>query len=124
MVRWLSLLQPKKASPKATAPTAPKASKSLGDIASTTTAKVNSGGLNLDAVLKDNPEKTARATHNAERHKSLDGKTIREALATRLVDSRDIRYDLKKGFMYMMPYAPSAQLTVPLASLGPFLYPL
>ena len=93
----------KKASPKATAPTAPKASKSLGDIASTTTAKVNSGGLNLGAVLKDNPEKTARATHNAERHKSLDGKTIREALATRLVDSRDIRYDLKKGFMYMMP---------------------
>ena len=89
----------KKASPTATAPTAPKASKSLGDIASTTTAKVKSGGLNLDSVLKDNPEKIARATHNAERHKELDGKTVREALATRLVDSRDIRYDLKKGFM-------------------------
>tara|TARA_R110002020_G_scaffold84649_3_gene209493 strand:- start:142 stop:441 length:300 start_codon:yes stop_codon:yes gene_type:complete len=91
----------KKASPTATA-TAPKTSKSLKEIVSTTTAKVNSGGLDLDAVLKDNPEKTARATHNAERHKSLDGKTVREALATRLVDSRDIRYDVQKGFMYLM----------------------
>ena len=64
-----------------------------------TTPKVNSGGLDLEAILKDNPDKIARATHNQERHKELNGKTVQQALATRLVDARDIRYDIAKGFM-------------------------
>jgi len=90
----------KKASPKATSTKAKSAKRPLADIAKTTTTKkVNAGGLDLDAVIKDNPEVTARATHNQERHKELDGLTIRDALATRMVDARDIRYDLSKGFM-------------------------
>tara|TARA_R110000787_G_scaffold43783_1_gene107258 strand:+ start:33689 stop:33988 length:300 start_codon:yes stop_codon:yes gene_type:complete len=78
---------------------APTPSKSLKDIVETTTDKVKSGGLNLDGVLKINPDKTARATHNADRHTALNGKTVREALATRTVDARDLRYDLDKKFM-------------------------
>jgi hypothetical protein len=70
----------------------------LAEIVKTTT-KINGGGLNLEATLSNNPEKIARAAHNQERHTELDGKTVRQALATRLVDIRDIRYDLLKGFM-------------------------
>jgi len=88
----------KKASPTATAK---KSAKPLAELAAQTTTKVNSGGLNLDAILKDNPEKVARATHNQERHKELNGKTVRDALATRMVDARDIRYDVQKGFMIL-----------------------
>jgi|TARA_R100000781_G_scaffold29964_1_gene21977 hypothetical protein len=88
----------KKASPTATAKKSAK--RPLADIAKTTTEKkVNAGGLNLDAIILDNPDKIARAQHNQERHKDMSGKTIRDALATRRVDARDIRYDLQKGFM-------------------------
>ena len=90
----------KKASPTATSKTAKSAKRPLADIAKTTTEKkVNAGGLDLDAIILDNPAKIARAEHNEERHKDMSGKTIRDALATRRVDARDIRYDLQKGFM-------------------------
>ena len=89
----------KKASPTATAKKK-SAKRPLADIAKTTTEKkVNAGGLDLDAIILDNPDKIARAQHNQERHKDMSGKTIRDALATRRVDARDIRYDLQKGFM-------------------------
>ena len=88
----------KKASPKATAPKAKSAKRPLAEIAKTN-PKINGGGLDLDAILLDNPEKTARAAQNQERHKELSGKTIKDALASRMVDARDIRYDLTKGFM-------------------------
>lgn len=95
----------KKASPTAAATKSkpakiPLVGSLLSEIAkSGPSSSVSFGGLNPDAILNDNPEKIARATHNQERHKSLNGKTVREALATRLVDARDIRYDLAKGFM-------------------------
>ena len=89
----------KKASPKATAPKSKSAKRPLADIAASTTKKVNAGGRDLKAVLKNNKDKVARVPHNAERHLSLDGKTVEEALATRLVDARDIKYDISKGFM-------------------------
>ena len=60
--------------------------------------KVNGGGLDLDAVLI-RTDKVARADHNRDRHKDLDGMTVFDALATRRVDARDIRYDISKGFM-------------------------
>ena len=88
----------KKASPKATATKSRSAKRPLAEIAKST-PRINGGGLNLEAILMDNPEKIARATHNQERHKELSGKTVREALASRLVDARDIRYDITKGFM-------------------------
>ena len=66
-----------------------------------TTLKINSGGLDLQAILTDNPDKIARATHNQDRHRELNGKTVQEALATRMVDARDIRYDVAKGFMLL-----------------------
>ena len=88
----------KNASPKATATKSRSAKRPLAEIAKST-PRINGGGLNLEAILMDNPEKIARATHNQERHKELSGKTVREALASRLVDARDIRYDITKGFM-------------------------
>ena len=88
----------KKASPKATETKSRSAKRPLAEIAKST-PRINGGGLNLEAILMDNPEKIARATHNQERHKELSGKTVREALASRLVDARDIRYDITKGFM-------------------------
>ena len=90
----------KKASPKVTAIKSTSAKRPLAAIAKTT-LKVNSGGLDLQAILKDNPDKIARATHNQDRHKELNGKTVQEALATRMVDARDIRYDVAKGFMLL-----------------------
>ena len=88
----------KKASPTVTATKSKSAKRPLAEIAKST-PRINGGGLNLEAILMDNPEKIARATHNQERHKELSGKTVREALASRLVDARDIRYDITKGFM-------------------------
>ena len=89
----------KKASPKATALKSKSAKRPLADIAASTTKKVNAGGLDLKAVLINNKDKVARAPTNAERHLALDGKTVEEALATRLVDARDIKYDINLGFM-------------------------
>ena len=69
---------------------------------STTTAPVakpiNSGGLNLNRIYTATG-KLARATHNAARHKSLNGLTVKAALATRVVNATDIKYDLAKGFI-------------------------
>ena len=76
----------------------PTAKRPLAEIVKTT-SKIKNGGFDPEAILKDNPDKIARATHNQERHKELDGKTVQQALATRLVDARDIRYDIAKGFM-------------------------
>ena len=89
----------KKASPKATAPKSKSAKRPLADIAASTTKKVKAGGLDLKAVLINNKDKVARAPTNAERHLALDGKTVEAALATRLVDARDIKYDINLGFM-------------------------
>ena len=55
--------------------------------------------INFYKWVKDNPDKIARSTHNQERHKELSGKTVQQALASRMVDARDIRYDIAKGFM-------------------------
>ena len=60
--------------------------------------KVKYGGLNPTAVYTATG-KIARATHNAERHTALNGKTVKAALATRLVNAQDIKYDLAKGFI-------------------------
>ena len=60
--------------------------------------KVNLGGI--DGSLICTPTgKIARATHNAERHLTLSGMTVTEALATRLVNAQDIKYDLARGFI-------------------------
>ena len=44
--------------------------------------KINSGNLDLNAVYTATG-KVARATHNADRHVTLNGKTVREALQSR-----------------------------------------
>tara|TARA_R110002124_G_scaffold60075_1_gene164994 strand:+ start:558 stop:791 length:234 start_codon:yes stop_codon:yes gene_type:complete len=64
--------------------------------------KINSGNLDLNAVYTATG-KVARATHNADRHVTLNGKTVREALQSRLVNAADIKYDLKKGFITLVP---------------------
>ena len=97
----VTAIKSSKASPKVTAIKSASAKRPLAAIAKTATKKVNSGGLDLQATLKANPDKIARATHNQDRHKELSGKTVQEALATRMVDARDIRYDVAKGFMLL-----------------------
>ena len=68
----------------------------------TATKKISSGGLPLNAIYTATG-KIARATHNADRHATLSGKTVKEALETRLVTAADIKYDLKKGFITLVP---------------------
>ena len=68
----------------------------------TPTVKINAGGLNVNLIYTATG-KVARATHNAERHTALNGKTVGEALATRLVNAADIKYDLAKGFITLNP---------------------
>ena len=63
-----------------------------------TEVKVNLGGLD-GAMIYTATGKVARAKHNAERHLALNGKTVTEALATRLVNAQDIKYDLARGFI-------------------------
>ena len=67
--------------------------------AKSTVSKKESAKQAPSAILKNNADKMARATHNQERHEDMDGLTVRDALASRRVDARDIRYDLAKGFM-------------------------
>tara|TARA_R100001510_G_C7507608_1_gene108590 strand:+ start:91 stop:327 length:237 start_codon:yes stop_codon:yes gene_type:complete len=69
-----------------------------------TEVKVNLGGLD-GAMIYTATGKIARATHNAERHLALSGKTVSEALATRLVNAQDIKYDLARGFITLEPKA-------------------
>ena len=64
--------------------------------------KINAGGLNVNLIYTATG-KVERATHNAERHTALNGKTVGEALATRLVNAADIKYDLAKGFITLNP---------------------
>ena len=73
--------------------------KPLAELAKKANQNVKAKGLDLDAIIINVPEKVARAVENAERHLELSGMTIREALATRRVESKDLRYDLDKGFM-------------------------
>jgi hypothetical protein len=75
-----------------TAPTAP------------TAPKVNLGNLN-GSLIYTATGKVARAGHNANRHKSLNGKTVLAALTTRLVNAADIKYDVAKGFITLEPAA-------------------
>ena len=63
------------------------------------TPKVRSGGLDPSAVLVNNKQKVARSAENAQRHLDWNGKTVRQVLESRQGDSRDINYDLSKGFM-------------------------
>ena len=60
--------------------------------------KVNLGGLDATAIYTATG-KVARAQHNADRHQALNGKTVKEAIATRLVNTQDIKYDIAKGFI-------------------------
>ena len=60
--------------------------------------KVNLGGID-GSLIYTATGKVARATHNAERHLTLSGMTVTEALATRLVNAQDIKYDLARGFI-------------------------
>jgi hypothetical protein len=69
------------------AKTAPKAVKA-----------VNLGGLN-GSLIYTATGKVARADHNAERHQLLNGKTVTEAIASRVVAAADIKYDVAKGYV-------------------------
>ena len=61
-----------------------------------TEVKINLGGLDGDAIYTATG-KVARAQHNADRHTELNGKTVKEAIATRLVNAADVKYDVAKG---------------------------
>ena len=94
------------ASKVATAMTFPKsdlAGKGLASIAkASTVTKISTGGFKLDAVIKQNKAKLARAQHNQERYKDLDGLTVKDALNPKVppfVDSRDLTYAVKLGFI-------------------------
>ena len=63
-----------------------------------TEVKINLGGLDGDAIYTATG-KVARAHHNADRHTELNGKTVKEAIATRLVNAADVKYDVAKGFI-------------------------
>ena len=60
--------------------------------------KVNLGGLD-GSLIYTATGKVARAQHNADRHQALSGKTVKEAIATRLVNAQDVKYDVAKGFI-------------------------
>jgi hypothetical protein len=60
--------------------------------------KVAVKGLDLDSIIIKTA-KQARSKENRERHEELSGMTVKEALATRRVEGKDLRYDLEKGFM-------------------------
>ena len=60
--------------------------------------KINLGGLNGNAIYTATG-KVARAQHNAARHVALNGKTVSDAIATRLVNAQDVKYDVAKGFI-------------------------
>ena len=60
--------------------------------------KINLGGLNGNAIYPATG-KVARAQHNADRHVALNGKTVSDAIATRLVNAQDVKYDVAKGFI-------------------------
>ena len=64
----------------------------------TPTVKINAGGLNVNLIYTATG-KVARAAHNAERHTALNGKTVTEAIASRLVAAADIKYDVAKGYV-------------------------
>ena len=59
---------------------------------------VNLGGLNPTAVYTATG-KVTRAQHNAERHSSLSGQPVEQAIASRQVTAQDIKYDVAKGFV-------------------------
>tara|TARA_R110000751_G_scaffold768_2_gene2614 strand:- start:60 stop:311 length:252 start_codon:yes stop_codon:yes gene_type:complete len=63
--------------------------------------KAYNGGLTLTAVYTKTG-KLARATHNAERHTTLNGLTVAKALATNLITAQDIKYDIAKGFITLV----------------------
>ena len=59
---------------------------------------VNLGGLN-GSLIYTATGKVARAAQNIERHQLLNGKTVKEAIATRVVAPLDIKYDVAKGYV-------------------------
>ena len=72
---------------KSNAKTAPKAVKA-----------VKLGGLDGNLIYTATG-KVARAEHNAERHQLLNGKTVTEAIASRVVAAIAIKYDVAKGYV-------------------------
>tara|TARA_R110000751_G_scaffold768_1_gene2613 strand:+ start:1072 stop:1320 length:249 start_codon:yes stop_codon:yes gene_type:complete len=60
--------------------------------------KAYNGGL-APTFIYTKTGKLARATHNAERHTTLNGLTVADALASNLVTAQDIKYDVAKGFI-------------------------
>jgi|TARA_R110000824_G_C15147370_1_gene670632 hypothetical protein len=62
--------------------------------------KINLGGLNPDQIILATG-KLARAQHNVERHTALNGMSVREALASRMVNAQDIKYDLARAFIIL-----------------------
>jgi len=60
--------------------------------------KINLGGLDGEAIYTATG-KVARAQHNADRHTELNGMTVSDAIATRLVNAQDVKYDVAKGFI-------------------------
>ena len=62
---------------------------------------VNLGGLD-GSLIYTATGKVARAPHNADRHKSLNGLTVTAAIATRVVNATDVKYDVAKGFITLV----------------------
>ena len=61
----------------------------------TTTPKIKFGKYSPDANLKATGKRVT-AEHNNERVKAVNGKTIKEAIATGLYTMSGIRYDIEK----------------------------
>ena len=71
------------------------------NVVKVTAPKINLGGLNGNAIYTATG-KVARAEHNAARHKTLNGKTVSAAIASRLVNAADVKYDVAKGFITLV----------------------
>lgn len=78
-------------------PTPTVAKGQLSKIAETNSIRINLGNLDPDLVITKTG-KMPRVQHNLERVNDFHGKTVREALESRRMDARDIKYDVDKGF--------------------------
>lgn len=67
--------------------------------ASKNAPQIRAGGLDVTATIRVVPNNKARGERNIERQKLYNGLTVSEALEKRIVDSRDLKYDLSKNFI-------------------------
>jgi|TARA_R100001163_G_scaffold54686_1_gene42012 hypothetical protein len=67
--------------------------------ASKATPPVRAGGLNVNAIIRVNPNNKVRSEANAARQKAYDGLTVGQALEQRIVDARDLKYDSAKNYI-------------------------